>query len=96
MNEITAEYAQVHAGRDWDYVRRCAAAAPGLPLIGNGDVYNSGGVQGAGQLSRRRDRHDRAVGAHQAMDLTEIKVSAKLQVIARGIPGRQISLPRSD
>ena len=25
---------------DWDYIRRCAAASPGLPLIGNGDVYN--------------------------------------------------------
>jgi len=40
---------------DWGYIRRCAAAAPGLPLIGNGDVYNweeyaarVGGAGGAG------------------------------------------------
>ena len=25
---------------DWGYIARCAAAAPGLPLIGNGDLYN--------------------------------------------------------
>jgi tRNA-dihydrouridine synthase 3 len=25
---------------DWDYIRRCAAAAPGLQLIGNGDVMS--------------------------------------------------------
>ena len=25
---------------DWDYIRQCAAASPGLPLIGNGDVYS--------------------------------------------------------
>lgn len=25
---------------DWDYIRSCAAASPGLRLIGNGDVYN--------------------------------------------------------
>ena len=37
---------------DWDYISRCAAAAPGLPLIGNGDVYNweeyAARVSGAG------------------------------------------------
>ena len=25
---------------DWGYVRRCAEQAPGLPLIGNGDVFS--------------------------------------------------------
>ncbi len=25
---------------DWGYISRCADAAPGLPLVGNGDVYN--------------------------------------------------------
>mmetsp|Transcript_5553 Transcript_5553/g.19100 ORF Transcript_5553/g.19100 Transcript_5553/m.19100 type:complete len:645 (-) Transcript_5553:85-2019(-) len=25
---------------DWDYIERCAEAAPGLQLVGNGDVFN--------------------------------------------------------
>ena len=25
---------------DWDYVTKCAQQVPGLPLIGNGDVFS--------------------------------------------------------
>jgi tRNA-dihydrouridine synthase len=25
---------------DWDYIAQCAAAAPGLQLVGNGDVFS--------------------------------------------------------